>query len=105
MIDFDTTLSPGDQQNRVRQLQRVANASPDRIARDQLQKAKMDVTTANAEPSTSPTKQDDTSIARKKAELFRLQQQRLSKLKAAGTTPGTPASATPTATPGIGASI
>lgn len=93
MVDFDTNATPGQEVDKVRRLQRLAQVSPQRVARDELQQAKKEVSAADANTA-SPTKNVDAAIARKKAEVFRLQQQRLSQQANQNGKPGQPPAST-----------
>lgn len=85
MIDFDTNASPSDEMNRIRQMQQVAQQSPERLNRQEMQKAQKEKTAAQT--GSSPTKAIDTQVARKKEELLRLQQQRIAAQKSQAAKP------------------
>lgn len=71
-IDIDPNADAGQQLQAVRQAQLMAKKSPERVIRNEINKAKEQKTAAAT--STAPSAALETQIARKKEEIYRLQQ-------------------------------
>jgi len=78
MVDVDPEASTSQQLMDVRQKQLMAKKDPQRVRREELQKATQQKAAANV--STEPTAGLEKQIATKKEELFRMQQ-RLDQMK------------------------
>ena len=71
-IDVDPEADAAQQLQAVRKAQLMAKKSPERVVRAELNKAKEQKTAAAT--STAPTAALETQIARKREEVYRLQQ-------------------------------
>lgn len=78
MVDVDPEATASQQLLNVRQKQMMAKKDPQRVRREEIQKAKEQKAAANV--STEPTAALEKQIAAKKEELFRMQQ-RLDQMK------------------------
>lgn len=89
MIDLDPEKSPSDTFQDIRKTQLMAQRSPQRVIRQQTMAAK-DQQQAAMKSTNNATKNIEVQIARKKQELFRLEQQLANARQANPTPPTTP---------------
>lgn len=78
MVDVDPEATATQQLTNVRQKQMMAKKDPQRVRREEIDKAKQQKAAANV--STEPTAGLEKQIASKKEELFRMQE-RLAQMK------------------------
>lgn len=82
MVDIDPAADPNDTINAVRQAAQLGKTAPQRVAKQQADKARAEQNLAQQQKS--PTSALEVQIARKKQELLQLQQRLLAAKKTTG---------------------